>query len=176
MRTNANVGGREREPVGDGLYDISLVSRAASVVANATVTFLLATVVMAAIAPRASGQKVTTSTTATTSPISVINPPSAALSEVDRLTVESTYKDAVLASAEVQRIQAAVLAASPDYQKALVEFNESAAKYNELVARLQGNLPKGSTIAMDPVTRKASVKPPEPPAPVTKSDAPTPKK
>jgi len=42
--------------------------------------------------------------------------------EVVQLRIQNAYKDAMLASAEVQRVQAAVIAASPDCQTATKAF------------------------------------------------------
>jgi len=91
------------------------------------------------------------------------------LPEVVQLRIQNAYKDAMLASAEVQRVQAAVIAASPDCQTATKAFQKTVDDYNALLAKeaADAKLPKGATIVYDPTTKIASVKQP-PSEPVKK--------
>ena len=93
------------------------------------------------------------------------------LPEIVTLRVQNAYKDAVLASNNLEAMKVAVINASPDVQRAQAEFQKKVDEYNALVLKeaKEQKLPDGATITIDPATKDVTVKlAPEKPAEVKK--------
>lgn len=151
----------------DGLYEPTFLGEITSVIARATAVFLM-TVICLSFAAQVSGQTSASApvvTSASAAPITVSSPNDnkPKLSEVSTLKVKNAYLMAINASEEMQRVQAAVLAQSPDMQRAQAAFQKFVADYNDLVAKTlkQEQFPEGTTLAVDPSTKDVTVKLPE---------------